>query len=145
MMDLVGAAGFEPATLGLEIRCSIRLSYAPVCVFMHLHASPLGSGKIFRRFYTNLFCRCLQRDRFDALHRRRDVSRRDDGVPPKHAGRLVPADCHAPVLRIARRDHVANRRPKKMMDSSSATTLVNCITHAVSFFVWSDSSRMSRS
>jgi hypothetical protein len=27
---LVGAAGVEPATLGLEIRCSIRLSYAPV-------------------------------------------------------------------------------------------------------------------
>jgi hypothetical protein len=26
---LVGAAGIEPATLGLEIRCSIRLSYAP--------------------------------------------------------------------------------------------------------------------
>jgi hypothetical protein len=28
--NLVGAAGIEPATLGLEIRCSIRLSYAPV-------------------------------------------------------------------------------------------------------------------
>ena len=27
---MVGAAGIEPATLGLEIRCSIRLSYAPV-------------------------------------------------------------------------------------------------------------------
>jgi hypothetical protein len=26
---MVGAAGIEPATLGLEIRCSIRLSYAP--------------------------------------------------------------------------------------------------------------------
>src|ERR1700733_14446836 len=26
---MVGAAGFEPATVGLEIRCSIRLSYAP--------------------------------------------------------------------------------------------------------------------
>src|SRR3979490_2241729 len=26
---LVGAAGIEPATAGLEIRCSIRLSYAP--------------------------------------------------------------------------------------------------------------------
>src|SRR3954462_463694 len=26
---LVGAAGIEPATLGLEIRCSILLSYAP--------------------------------------------------------------------------------------------------------------------
>ena len=28
--DMVGAAGIEPATLGLEIRCSIRLSYAPL-------------------------------------------------------------------------------------------------------------------
>ena len=28
-LKLVGAAGVEPATLGLEIRCSIRLSYAP--------------------------------------------------------------------------------------------------------------------
>ena len=27
---MVGAAGIEPATLGLEIRCSIRLSYAPI-------------------------------------------------------------------------------------------------------------------
>ena len=26
---LVGAAGLEPATAGLEIRCSIQLSYAP--------------------------------------------------------------------------------------------------------------------
>jgi hypothetical protein len=26
---MVGAAGIEPATLGLEIRCSILLSYAP--------------------------------------------------------------------------------------------------------------------
>jgi hypothetical protein len=26
---MVGAAGIEPATVGLEIRCSIRLSYAP--------------------------------------------------------------------------------------------------------------------
>jgi hypothetical protein len=29
-LKLVGAAGIEPATLGLEIRCSIRLSYAPL-------------------------------------------------------------------------------------------------------------------
>jgi hypothetical protein len=27
---VVNAAGLEPATLGLEIQCSIRLSYAPV-------------------------------------------------------------------------------------------------------------------
>jgi hypothetical protein len=27
--ELVGPAGIEPATLGLEIRCSIRLSYGP--------------------------------------------------------------------------------------------------------------------
>src|SRR5580704_12671093 len=29
---MVGAAGIEPATAGLEIRCSIRLSYAPSVV-----------------------------------------------------------------------------------------------------------------
>jgi hypothetical protein len=29
-LGLVGAAGLEPATLGLEIQCSIRLSYAPI-------------------------------------------------------------------------------------------------------------------
>ena len=29
---MVGAAGLEPATVGLEIRCSIRLSYAPALV-----------------------------------------------------------------------------------------------------------------
>src|SRR5579862_361502 len=29
VLGLVGAAGIEPATAGLEIRCSIRLSYAP--------------------------------------------------------------------------------------------------------------------
>ena len=34
---LVGAAGFEPATAGLEIRCSIRLSYAPSLVFSSVY------------------------------------------------------------------------------------------------------------
>ena len=29
VVKMVGAAGLEPATTGLEIRCSIRLSYAP--------------------------------------------------------------------------------------------------------------------
>ena len=32
-VHLVGAAGIEPATLGLEIRCSIRLSYAPLTTY----------------------------------------------------------------------------------------------------------------
>ena len=52
---MVGAAGIEPATVGLEIRCSIRLSYAPAFVVMHLHANPLGSPNDLHRFYTNLF------------------------------------------------------------------------------------------
>jgi hypothetical protein len=43
--SLVGAAGIEPATLGLEIRCSIRLSYAPAMITFRseleqLEASP---------------------------------------------------------------------------------------------------------
>jgi hypothetical protein len=32
---LVGAAGLEPATPGLEIPCSIRLSYAPIKLILH--------------------------------------------------------------------------------------------------------------
>src|SRR6185295_11488253 len=32
LRKMVGAAGIEPATLGLEIRCSIRLSYAPALI-----------------------------------------------------------------------------------------------------------------
>ena len=38
-LRMVGAAGIEPATLGLEIRCSIRLSYAPVEV--EINRNPL--------------------------------------------------------------------------------------------------------
>ncbi len=42
LKSLVGAAGLEPAALGLEIRCSIRLSYAPRLLYppnstMQLH------------------------------------------------------------------------------------------------------------
>ena len=32
---MVGAAGIEPATTGLEIRCSIHLSYAPLSKIYH--------------------------------------------------------------------------------------------------------------
>ncbi len=32
---MVGAAGIEPATTGLEIRCSIQLSYAPLSKIYH--------------------------------------------------------------------------------------------------------------
>ena len=34
---MVGAAGIEPATTGLEIRCSIQLSYAPSLVFSSVY------------------------------------------------------------------------------------------------------------
>jgi hypothetical protein len=36
---LVGAAGLEPATVGLEIRCSIRLSYAPIGLILQVFES----------------------------------------------------------------------------------------------------------
>src|SRR6266700_5862960 len=48
---MVGAAGFEPATLGLEIQCSIRLSYAPAdnmangCTII-LHSRPSCSDAL---------------------------------------------------------------------------------------------------
>ena len=51
---MVGAAGFEPATAGLEIRCSIRLSYAPVkqLIINRLHANGITlailAGKLAR-------------------------------------------------------------------------------------------------
>ena len=32
---MVGAAGIEPATTGLENRCSIQLSYAPLSKIYH--------------------------------------------------------------------------------------------------------------
>ena len=35
---MVGAAGLEPATLCLEGRCSIQLSYAPTCFEQVLHS-----------------------------------------------------------------------------------------------------------
>ena len=34
--NLVGPAGIEPATAGLEIRCSIRLSYGPIYLILHI-------------------------------------------------------------------------------------------------------------
>ena len=41
--ELVGAAGLEPATLGLEGRCSIHLSYAPVRVHCNFVSSGMAS------------------------------------------------------------------------------------------------------
>src|SRR5439155_24294330 len=42
---MVGPAGIEPATLGLEIRCSIRLSYGPalnlIVLCAHLPSNPI--------------------------------------------------------------------------------------------------------
>jgi hypothetical protein len=35
--EMVGAAGIEPATTGLENRCSIQLSYAPLSKIYHKH------------------------------------------------------------------------------------------------------------
>src|ERR1700686_5225738 len=37
--NLVGPAGIEPATAGLEIRCSIRLSYGPKLFTLQLFTS----------------------------------------------------------------------------------------------------------
>src|SRR5947199_10828201 len=47
---MVGPAGLEPATLGLEIRCSIRLSYRPalnlIVLCAHLPSNPITSPLI---------------------------------------------------------------------------------------------------
>jgi hypothetical protein len=50
---VVGAAGFEPATVGLEIRCSIRLSYAPSLVFSSVYQFGL-----LRKLYR--ICTCFK-------------------------------------------------------------------------------------
>ncbi len=52
---LVGPAGVEPATLGLEIRCSIRLSYGPsqsnfineLWVSRRMFGQSIGTGTVF--------------------------------------------------------------------------------------------------
>jgi hypothetical protein len=42
---VVGAAGIEPATPGLEIPCSIQLSYAPISTFSILISASSQPGK----------------------------------------------------------------------------------------------------
>ena len=63
---LVGPAGIEPATLGLEIRCSIRLSYGPLearksCAQYRIGAEVLPDGiRVKRRAWPRLYWRKLQ-------------------------------------------------------------------------------------
>jgi hypothetical protein len=45
---VVGPAGLEPATLGLEIRCSIRLSYGPSTTYEDCDLFGAGSGATVR-------------------------------------------------------------------------------------------------
>jgi hypothetical protein len=47
--NLVGPAGIEPATAGLEIRCSIRLSYGPKLFILQ--------SFILQRIASNDLCR----------------------------------------------------------------------------------------
>ncbi len=46
---LVGPAGIEPATLGLEIRCSILLSYGPKLGFSSVYQLRMLALKMFPR------------------------------------------------------------------------------------------------
>ena len=58
---MVGAAGLEPATVGLEIRCSIRLSYAPAASDTSLTlAVPFHAPQLYRLLSADarkFFCR----------------------------------------------------------------------------------------
>ena len=56
-LRMVGAAGIEPATVGLEIRCSIRLSYAPIPAKGHASGLPfkITASLGFQETATNLF------------------------------------------------------------------------------------------
>src|SRR5437016_1078688 len=53
---MVGPAGLEPATLGLEIRCSIRLSYGPalnlIVLCAHLPSNPITPPLILSTWRT---------------------------------------------------------------------------------------------
>src|SRR3989442_7118386 len=53
---MVGPAGLEPATLGLEIRCSIRLSYGPalnlIVLCPHLPSNPIPPPLILSTWRT---------------------------------------------------------------------------------------------
>ena len=48
---MVGKAGFEPATPGLEGRCSIRLSYSPT-IFIVAAKWPPGSRRSSHAYLT---------------------------------------------------------------------------------------------
>jgi hypothetical protein len=61
-LALVGAAGIEPATLGLEIRCSILLSYAPV-----LNLLDLSRLTWLRHLVCAAFARCSPLKLFEPL------------------------------------------------------------------------------
>ena len=71
---MVGAAGIEPATLGLEIRCSIRLSYAPALI---------NTGE-------EVHCRNLTLTHRDALspHRSRDETASCSSLPRQDHSRV---------------------------------------------------------
>jgi hypothetical protein len=147
----------------------------------------------FHRFYTDAF-RAVQRCSFNPAHGRADIRSGNDGVAPEYAGRLVPADSHAPVFRIARSNHVADGAAVAGRAQSGHCTVSTCcpshfpalpfyptsppckpspiqragwwhrirglslahcvptlrprrlvtVSRAVSFFVWSASSRISR-
>jgi hypothetical protein len=63
---LVGAAGIEPATLGLEIRCSIRLSYAPKEKLLNVGCASarfttLASGSRYHEISRSVFHRRIAR------------------------------------------------------------------------------------
>jgi hypothetical protein len=55
---MVGAAGIEPATLGLEIRCSVLLSYAPILLIQkvtrsHFRLFPIVCGAFSGEFLSH--------------------------------------------------------------------------------------------
>ena len=60
--EVVGAAGLEPATTGLEGRCSIQMSYAPASVYT--------DSKIIEGSLTSSFARIASRNIRNAMTRR---------------------------------------------------------------------------
>ena len=82
--EMVRPAGVEPATLGLEVRCSIQLSYGRVRHLQYIGRRPMESGLLPGYF------RGIDGD--EPFDRRVEVLRREMAVSLDHSQRAPAAE-----------------------------------------------------